>query len=324
MIINHNVPALVTNNALSKATINTDKSSKKLSTGKRINSAADDAAGLAISNKMQTQILGLKMADRNCNDAVALIQTAEGGMAEIQNMLQRMRELAIQGSNDTLTGDDSDEASEADASSSSDRQKIQDEVCQLIDEIDATSQKIQYNTKPLLDGTYENLVFQIGQNQGLFLSVEMEAISATIDEESGSGLGLKGGQALDGIMDGLTDTAGEELTAQWYTPEDSEDQYLSYQNIDACNAAIVAVDAAIDLVSSFRSKLGAVQNRLEYTSSAIGVSSENAESAMSRIQDTNMASEMTEYTKNNVIVQTGVAMLAQANQRPNQVLQLLQ
>ena len=163
MIINHNIPALVTNNSLNKANSSTDRSSKRLSTGKRINSAADDAAGLAISNKMKTQVKGLKMADRNCNDAISLIQTAEGGLSEVQNMLQRMRELAIQGANDTLT--------------TSDRQKIQDECDQLIDEITDTSKKIQFNTKTLIDGKYDAFTFQVGPNSGLTLTVDMEEIT---------------------------------------------------------------------------------------------------------------------------------------------------
>lgn len=299
MIINHNIPGLVTNNALNKANLLTDKSSKKLSTGKRINSAADDAAGMAISNKMKTQVKGLAMADRNCNDAISLIQTAEGGLAEVQNMLQRMRELAIQGANDSVT--------------STDRQKIQDEVDQLIDEIDATASKIQFNTKPLLDGSFGSFTFQVGQNEGLTLSVKMEQITASIIGRENGTVASKGTVLTGMTLSGLRSTAGASSPDGIYTTRDG-----------CARDAITVCDGAIDTVSEFRSRLGAVQNRLEYTISAIGTSSENAETALSRVEDTDMAAEMTNYTKNNVIVQAGISMLAQANQRPNQLLSLLQ
>jgi flagellin len=449
MIINHNIPALVTNNALGKANSKTDKSSKRLSTGLRINSAADDAAGLAISNKMKTQVKGLKMADRNCNDAISLIQTAEGGLSEVQNMLQRMRELAVQGANDTLT--------------TSDRQKIQDECDQLIQEINDTASKIQFNTKPLLDGSYEYFTFQVGPNAGLTMNVKMEEITAfkigAITDEEGtftslSMLSSKSSQAIKigietnvasgvdasgdstkvrfALLDDvdnptavnvttyekgdstvpsnsgieqtgtymlkggvLYDSHGKDVTALYPdfdptnsayatypclitvtsstnkagatiykesvtslttpSPADPMDksytlsalstdpiQYTMnadnskliitdttskgvYTTIEGCAyTALLVCDGAIDAVSEFRSRLGAIQNRLEYTSSANGVASENAETALSRVQDTDMAAEMTEYTKNNVITQAGISMLAQANQRPNQLLSLLQ
>lgn len=299
MIINHNIPSLVTNNALKKANITTDKASKKLSTGKRINSAADDAAGMAISNKMKTQVKGLAMAERNCNDAISLIQTAEGGLAEVQNMLQRMRELAIQGANDSVT--------------TTDRQKIQDEIDQLIDEIDATSTKIQFNTKPLLDGSFGSFTFQVGQNEGLTLNVKMEQITSDIIGRE-AGTKASKGTVLGALTLGdLRSTPGASSPDGTYTTR-----------AGCATDAITVCDGAIDTVSEFRSRLGAVQNRLEYTISAIGTSSENAETALSRVEDTDMAAEMTNYTKNNVIVQAGISMLAQANQRPNQLLQLLQ
>lgn len=311
MIINHNVPALVTNNALRKANSSTDRASKKLSTGTRINNAADDAAGLAISNKMKTQVKGLEMADRNCNDAISLIQTAEGGMSEIQNMLQRVRELAIQGGNDTLTTDD--------------RLKIQTEVDQLIVEITDTSNKVEYNTKKLLDGSEPVMTFQIGPNQDLIVNVNME--------------NLKGDQLgkLDANGDLIANNSLFELcTAQADLPAGSTALDLAdgtkiasgqtmFKDASKCRTAVLEIcDGAISQVSEFRARLGAVQNRLEYTSASLGVASENTETALSRIQDTDMAAEMTEYTSDNVIVQAGISMLTQANQRPNQLLQLLQ
>lgn len=318
MIINHNTPATLTNNALTRANKKTDKASRNLSTGLRINSAADDAAGLAISTKMKNQIRGMEMANRNNNDGISLIQTAEGGLSEVQNMLTRMRELAVQGANDTLT--------------TSDRLKIQDEVNQLIDEIDSTSSKIQFNTKQLLNGTHASLVFQVGQNEGLNLSVTMESITAEIDPDTGGGLGLKG----ETVMSGLVDSEGNDVSTNFITVTENDDgtttveygtgenAYLSYYTVEDCGNAILACDAAIDDVSKMRSKLGAVQNRLEYTISNLDTSIENAEKSLSTIEDTDMAAEMTEYTKNNVIVQAGISMLSQANQRPNQLLSLLQ
>ncbi len=473
MVINHNIPALVTNNALNRANSKTDKASKRLSTGLRINSAADDAAGLAISNKMKTQVKGLKMADRNCNDAISLIQTAEGGLSEVQNMLQRMRELAVQGASDTLT--------------TSDRQKIQDECDQLIDEITDTASKVQFNTKSLLDGKYDTFTFQVGPNSGLTLTVDMEEITpykigAYTDEKgtftslsqlrsqptSATKIGIelnvpdgvdrngdvekrltfalygkdtyadeeyvsvktyaKGTSTMPAdtkitetgsyIFDGkkLYDSDGNDVTdkfVKYSVPGDTNSKNIGFDKTDAKYAgattakpmlitvtsttnesgatiykesltslslatedpetlpknsieytlstddskqfqyslsddkskliirdtngvggfttvescaytALLVCDGAIDDVSELRSRLGAVQNRLEYTSSSLETSSENAETSLSRVQDADMAEEMTEYTKNNVIVQAGISMLSQANQRPNQVLSLLQ
>lgn len=277
MIINHNIAALVTNNALSKADTNADKASKRLSTGYKINSAADDAAGLAISNKMRAQIKSLQMADRNCNDAISLVQTAEGGLSEVQNMLQRMRELAVEGSNDTLTD--------------TDRKKIQTEIDQLVEEVQDTSGKILFNNKPLFSAeaaAKSPYVFQIGQNKGLTLELDMMQIDA------------------------------ETLGVQ-----DIKDSQMCTTR-EGCVNSISVFDEAIETVSVFRSKLGAFQNRLDYTDSSLLVSDENAQQSLSRIRDTDMASEMSEYTTYNVITQAGIAMLAQANQRPNQILSLLQ
>lgn len=276
MIINHNTAALVTNNALAKANAKADKASKRLSTGYKINTASDDAAGLAIANKMKAQIKSISMADRNCNDAISLIQTTEGGLSEVQNMVQRLRELAIQGSNDGVTD--------------SDRSKIQEEVDALVQEIKETSGKIQYNNNTLFDkdAASEDFVFQVGANEGIVINFRMQQI----DDES---LDIK--QFTDSSM---------------------------YCTQDGCEDAISICDTALEKVSSFRARLGALQNRLDYTSASLETSDVNAQTSLSRIQDTDMALEMTNYTTYNVITQAGISMLAQANQRPNQILSLLQ
>lgn len=276
MIINHNTAALVTNNALGKANAKAEKASKRLSTGYKINTAADDAAGLAIANKMKAQIRSLEMADRNCNDAISLVQTAEGGLSEVQNMIQRLRELAVQGSNDGLTAND--------------REKIQDEVNALVEEIDSTSAKIQYNNNTLFDkeAASEDMVFQIGSNEGIVINFRMQQIDA-------------------GTLD-----------VQQFT----DDNMFCTQA--GCENAIEICENALEKVSGFRAKLGSLQNRLDYTSASLQTSDVNAQYSLSRIQDTDMALEMTNYTSYNVITQAGISMLAQANQRPNQILSLLQ
>lgn len=276
MIINHNTAALVTNNALGKANTKAEKASKRLSTGYKINTAADDAAGLAIANKMKAQIRSLEMADRNCNDAISLVQTAEGGLSEVQNMIQRLRELAVQGSNDGLTAND--------------REKIQDEVNALVEEIDSTSAKIQYNNNTLFDkeAASEDMVFQIGSNEGIVINFRMQQIDA-------------------GTLD-----------VQQFT----DDNMFCTQA--GCENAIEICENALEKVSGFRAKLGSLQNRLDYTSASLQTSDVNAQYSLSRIQDTDMALEMTNYTSYNVITQAGISMLAQANQRPNQILSLLQ
>lgn len=276
MIINHNTAALVTNNALGKANAKAEKASKRLSTGYKINTAADDAAGLAIANKMKAQIRSLEMADRNCNDAISLVQTAEGGLSEVQNMVQRLRELAVQGANDGLTAND--------------REKIQDEVNALVEEINSTSTKIQYNNNTLFDSeaAAEDMVFQVGSNEGIVIKFQMQQIDAgTLD--------------ISQFVD--------------------DDTYCTQ---DGCEKAIEICETALEKVSAFRAKLGSLQNRLDYTSASLQTSDVNAQYSLSRIQDTDMALEMTNYTTYNVITQAGMSMLAQANQRPNQILSLLQ
>jgi len=268
MIINHNIAALNTIRQLSINATNTQKSLEKLSSGLRINSAADDAAGLAISEKMRGQIRGLDMAQKNAQDGISLIQTAEGALNETHAILQRMRELAVQSANDTNTNED--------------RTQLQAEVNQLLSEIDRISTDTQFNTMTLLDGNF-SATLQIGANQG-------QQIAFNIGTMSSSGLSLSG-------LDISTQTGAD--------------------------AAIASLDDAINTVSTQRANLGALQNRLEHTINNLGTSSQNLTAAESRIRDVDMAKEMAEFTKNNILNQAAQAMLAQANQLPQGVLQLL-
>ena len=278
MRINHNIQALNAYRNLSQTMGATSKSLEKLSSGLRINRAADDAAGLAISEKMRSQIRGLDMAERNALDAVSLIQTAEGAMNEMHSILQRMRELSIQAANGTLE--------------IADQESIQEEIDELTAEIDRIATTTQFNQKKLLNGKETgdlDLTFQIGANTDETLEIAIEKV----DSDS---LGIKDLKVVG-----------------------TEDE--PYEN---ANAAIEKYDEAINQVSKLRSKLGAYQNRLEYTVVNLQTANENLTSAESRIRDLDMALEMTNFTRNNILNQAGQAMLAQANQLPQGILQLLQ
>jgi flagellin len=275
MRINHNIQALNAYRNLSQTMNATSKSLEKLSSGLRINKAADDAAGLAISEKMRSQIRGLDMAERNTLDAISLIQTGEGALNEVHSILQRMRELSVQAANGTLEGDD--------------KTAIQAEITQLIDEVDRIAETTQFNSQNLLDQTGGNngeFVFQIGANSS-------ETLEVTIGKMDSKTL------EIDKI------DVEAEVTAGGTSPID-------------------AIDKAIATVSKQRSELGAIQNRLEYTTTNLQTANENLTSAESRIRDIDMAEEMTTFTKNNILNQAGQAMLAQANQLPQGILQLLQ
>ncbi|MDP9750556.1 MULTISPECIES: flagellin Hag [Thermoanaerobacter] len=275
MIINHNLSALNAWRALSINNINTQKALEKLSSGYRINRAGDDAAGLAISEKMRGQIAGLNQAQRNAQDGISLIQTAEGALNETHAILQRMRELVVQAANDTNTDVD--------------RANIQKEIDQLKKEIDRIASTTEFNTRKLLDGSLSTtgVTFQIGANAA-------QNITLTIGKMDSTTLGV---DALDVSTSGLSSSD----IAAWLT----------------------TIDSAINAVSQQRADLGAVQNRLEHTINNLGVAAENLTAAESRIRDVDMAKEMMEFTKNNILQQAATAMLAQANQQPQTVLQLL-
>jgi len=270
MRINHNIAALNTYRQLSSANNGQAKSMEKLSSGLRINRAGDDAAGLAISEKMRGQIRGLEMATKNSQDGISLIQTAEGALNETHAILQRMRELAVQGGNDTNV--------------TADRTAIQDELNQLMSEVDRIADNTEFNTQNLLGGSFSGTL-QIGANENQVINVQISAM----------------------------DTAGLTLTTST----------VSVGSNVAASGSISQIDAAIELVSKQRSKLGAVQNRLEHTINNLGASQENLTAAESRVRDVDMASEMMAQTKNSILSQAAQAMLAQANQQPQGVLQLL-
>ena len=270
MVVQHNLTAMNANRQLGITTGQQAKSSEKLSSGYKINRAADDAAGLSISEKMRSQIRGLNKASDNAQDGISLIQTAEGALNEAHSILQRMNELATQAANDTNT--------------TADRNAVQDELAALTSEIDRIASTTQFNTQNLLDGNFTGKNLQVGALEGQKISLTI----ATMDAEALS---------IDGIKVSTFTTAGSAMTR---------------------------IQHAISSVSKQRSALGAVQNRLEHTVANLDNVSENTSSAESRIRDTDMAEEMVNYSKNNILAQAGQSMLAQANQSTQGVLSLLQ
>lgn len=280
MVVNTNVLALNAHKNLSAVGNLQAKSSQRLSSGLRINSAADDAAGLAISEKMRSQIRGLDMASKNAQDGISLIQTAEGSMQETENMVQRIRELVVQAANDTNEPED--------------RAKIADEIGQLTSEITDMSKRTEFNKKQLATGNFASagneLNLQVGANTGQMIKFNIGEISAT-------------SLSLDTLASSIRATGA---------------------TASGISALIDTVEAAVTKVTDERAKLGAVQNRVEYTINNLKTSSENLSAAESRIRDTDMAKEMMNLTKANVLQQAATSMLAQANQAPQSVLKLLQ
>ena len=272
MVVQHNLTAMNSNRQLSITSALQAKSSEKLSSGYKINRAADDAAGLTISEKMRSQVRGLNRASANAQDGISLIQVAEGALNETHSILQRMNELATQGANDTNTEDD--------------RKAIQSELDELVKEIDRISETTTFNTQVLLKGDFTDKAIQVGAKSG-----EFEKIAISIDPMSKDGLELADENTI------ADNAGGQELM----------DKY----------------QAAIGKVSEQRSKLGALQNRLEHTVLNIDNIAENTQAAESRIRDTNVPKEMVEFSKNNILTQAGQAMLAQANQSTQGVLSLL-
>lgn len=304
MRIQHNISALNTHRNLTFNNAQASKNLEKLSSGYKINRAGDDAAGLAISEKMRGQIRGLDMATKNAQDSVSLIQTAEGALAETHSILQRMRELAVQSANDTNV--------------SADRDAIQLEIKSLAKEITRISTDTEFNTQKLLNGdfggkvksgasfdinnatTAGGKVFHIGANSG-------QSINLSIGNMSATALGV---DAISGTPTqiGSAGTVGAGISVSTQSAADN---------------SISIIDSAIRRVSETRASLGAVQNRLEHTINNLGTTSENLTAAESRIRDTDMAKEMMGFTKNNILMQAAQSMLAQANQQPQGVLQLL-
>lgn len=275
MVVQHNLQAANTNRQLGITTSAQAKSTEKLSSGYKINRAADDAAGLSISEKMRSQIRGLNKASSNAQDGVSLVQTAEGALNETHSILQRMNELATQAANGTNT--------------SVDRSAIRAELDQLTSEINRIQSTTQFNTMNLLDGTFSGATNQMKLQVG---ALSGQSIDFSIANMCATKIGLK--------------------------------TTLSVSTFTKAGSYMKSVQDAIEVVSKQRSAMGAIQNRLEHTIANLDTTSENTQSAESRIRDTDMASEMVTYCKNNILAQAGQSMLAQANQSTQGVLSLLQ
>ena len=359
MRINHNIAAMNTYNKLSANQAATAKSLEKLSSGLKINRAGDNAAGLAISEKMRGQIRGLDQASANAQDGISLLQTAEGGLNETHSILQRMRELAVQSANDTNTDND--------------RVEMQKEVTQLLGEVDRIAGNTEFNTKKLLNGSLGGAVNQAAASTTVLGKLGVASVSTTgaaagtyaitaaagkltmtfggVTEEISNS---SGAQTLNFAKFGISITTNGGYVADAgtgnvvITPGSAKLQIganagqnmdVSIANMDkaglgigaidissqaGANSALTTIDTAINTVSSERAKMGAIQNRLENTTNNLTTSSENMSAAESRIRDVDMAKEMMQFTKNNILNQASTAMLAQANQQPQGVLQLLQ
>ncbi|MCQ2590268.1 MAG: flagellin [Treponema sp.] len=282
MIINHNMSSLYSNRVLNISNDNITKNMEKLSSGERINRAGDDASGLAVSEKMRSQIRGLNQASKNVMNGVSFIQTTEGYLQETTDILQRIRELSVQSANGIYSEED--------------RMQIQVEVSQLVAEVDRIASQAQFNGMNMLTGRF-------GQEGGAVMQIQ---VGANVDQNTrvyigtmtATALGLKGAQ---GSEDGITIA----------TPE-------------SANLVIATIDEALKNVNKQRADLGAYQNRFEMAAKGINIAAENTQAAESRIRDTDMASEIVEYTKNQILTQAGTAMLAQANSQSQTVLGLLQ
>ncbi|QJR22588.1 Flagellin protein FlaA [Brevinematales bacterium NS] len=289
MIINHNISSIFSHRQLTLNNLESEKDIEKLSSGMKINRAGDDASGLAVSEKMRSQIRGLRRANQNTLDAISMIQTAEGYLEETAAILQRLRELAVQAANGIYDAQD--------------RMMIQVEVSQIIAEVDRIASHAQFNGLNLLTGRFarftgENTVvasmwFHVGPNMD-------QRIRAYIGTMSSQGLGLKS-------------PVGNAATAS----------FISLSTPDKANMAIGMIDVALLKVNKQRADLGAYQNRLEKTSAGLMVGFENLQAAESRIRDTDMAEQMSLFVKNQILTQAANAMLAQANLKPQMVLQLL-
>ena len=356
MRINTNVSALNTYSRLTAANASKSNSLSKLSSGLRINKAGDDAAGLAISEKMKGQIGGLSQAKSNAQDGISLIQTAEGALNETHSILGRMRDLAVQSSNGTLSDDD--------------RSAINKEYTALSDEIDRIRDTTEFNTKSLLTGEGDDaksFTFQIGANANQTMSVSITNMSSTVLDVKGLDLtqafstseiaaakdkavaaafiaDTTTKYAADGKVDAAAGkTAADLQTAIGTAADDAaaqktyDDALATFTASDEGKAAAAAaetaivennpitkIDKAIKAVSAQRADLGAAQNRLEHTINNLGTTQENLSEANSRIRDVDMAQEMMSFTKSNILSQAATSMLAQANSMPNSVLSLLQ
>jgi flagellin len=271
--IYNNVEASNAHRQLSETNDKLSKSMERLSSGLRINRAADDAAGLAVSEEMRTQIRGMNVASRNAQDGVSMVQVADGALSNVGDMLQRVRDLAVQASNGTLTDQQ--------------RGNLDTEVQQVLTEIGKTGTDTEFNGLKILAGSVATAASAVTLQVGANASQNIAFVIATV---SASDLGISG---------------------------------IAVSTAASASAAIASLDAAINTVTTNRANLGAIQNRLESTINRLGMTSENVQAAESRIRDADMASEMIDFTKNQILQQSGTAMLAQANQAPSSILSLL-
>ncbi len=281
MIINHNTGAAFANRSLQNRQAEMQTSIERLSSGLRINRAADDASGLAVSEKLRSQVRGLNQAERNIQNAVSFIQTSEGYLQNTQDIMHRIRELAVQSANGIYTPED--------------RALIQVEVSQLVDEVNRIASHAQFNGLNMLTGRFAEdgdavMQFQIGANMDQNTRVYIGTMTA-------AGLGLTG--------------------------VENQDEMISISTPEAANQAIGTVDDALQQISRQRADLGAYQNRFEMAQRGVAVAAENLQAAESQIRDTNMATEMVGFVRNQILMQSNTAMLAQANIMPQSVLQLL-
>jgi flagellin len=288
MVINHNMSAQYANRIIKFKEWDINKDIEKLSSGQKINRGGDDASGLAVSEKLRSQIRGLNQAGRNIENAISFVQTTEGYLAETQDIMHRMRELAVQSANGIYTDED--------------RMQIQVEVSQLVDEVNRIASHAQFNGMNILTGAFANpsaggpdvkqMFFQVGANMDQRERVFIATMTA-------AALGIQGGQ----------DTGANQM--------------ISISSPDLANRAIGALDNAMKMISKQRADLGAYQNRFEMAAKGVSIAAENLQAAESIVRDTDMASQMVEYVKNSILTQSGNAMLAQANVLPRSVLQLL-
>ena len=286
MIINHNLSAMFADRSLKVTQVYLEKNMEKLSSGQRINRAGDDASGLAVSEKLRSQIRGLNMASFNASNGISFIQVSEGYLQESEDILQRIRELAVQASNGIYSEED--------------RLYIQVEISQLVDEVDRIASHAQFNGMNMLTGRFARPTGENIPTASMWFH-----IGANMDQRTQVYIGTMTSLGL-GIRDLGTNT------------------YINLETPETANRAIGTVDAALKIVNKQRADLGAYQNRLEHAVRGLDVGSENLQAAESRIRDTNMAHQMVDYVRDQILTQTGTAMLAQANQRGATVLQLLQ
>ncbi|MBR6215363.1 MAG: flagellin [Spirochaetaceae bacterium] len=286
MVINHNLSAMFANRTLGETNNSSQKTMEKLSSGYKINRAGDDASGLAVSEKMRAQIRGLNKASENAQNAISFIQTTEGYLQETTDIIQRIRELAVQSANGIYTAED--------------RMQIQVEVSQLVAEVDRIASTAQFNGLNMLTGRYAK-----DNGDNTITGSMWFHIGANMDQRTQAFIGTMTATAL-----GVRALGTEEI--------------ISLETPDDANRAINTLDEALKRINKQRADLGAYQNRLEHTIVGLDIGAENLQAAESRIRDTDMAEMMVEHTKNQVLTQSGLAMLAQANQQPQSILGLLQ